>query len=56
MTEMEVAQTSKVKMLDSMNNIMKKVLERERRNVGIQVDEGELRWGPEHYLGVILCG
>ena len=50
---METAHQAKAEMLESMNKLIKGLLEKEKENAGVQVDEGELIWLPDNYLGVI---
>lgn len=53
MDELEISHKAKTDMLESMSKIMKNVLGREKHSIGIQAEDGELLWLPEHYLGVI---
>ncbi len=49
---MEDAQKTKAAVLESMNKLVKGLLDKNKDSVGIQVDDGELLWLPEHFLGV----
>jgi hypothetical protein len=52
MNEMEDSHKAKTETLESINKLIKGMLDKERENIGVQVDEGELIWLPQHYLGV----
>ena len=49
---MEDAQKTKAAVLESMNKLVKGLLDKNKDSVGVQVDDGELLWLPEHFLGV----
>ncbi len=51
---METAHNAKAATLESMNQLVKSLLDKEKATTGVQADEGELIWLPEHYLGVQL--
>ena len=49
---MEDAHKVKAQMLESMNKLVKGLLDKNKDSVGVQVDDGELLWLPQHFLGV----
>jgi len=49
--EMENSHKEKTAMLESMNKLIKGMIDREKFSVGVQVDDAELLWGAQHFLG-----
>lgn len=49
---METGFQEKSDMLESMNTLIKGLIEKTKESIGVQADEGELVWLPEHFLGV----